>query len=240
MSRMGKIGPGENVPSSATLGSGGDQRPVVAIQGSMDAMSMVSEVSVDACFNASGEKVLPPPPGIRDDAALRFSNSMGSSQTNENKTLRQGAVDKMVMEALRQAQEARQSSHHDLGRRSRTPPDQSMPAPQSLHNSVPTIPGMTKGLTPPFTPGGQSIIKQTSVHQSSVRATPSPRNSRGSKSPHQLKPALKLPKQQKGRNKRSSRSGSGKGSGAGGPGSLHSFYSESQATSFDADDAFAC
>ena len=47
---------------------------------------------------------------------LRYSyNSPASSQANENKALRQGAVDKMVMEA-RQAQEARQASHHtDVG-----------------------------------------------------------------------------------------------------------------------------
>ena len=168
-------------------------------------------MSVDACFNASGN------PSI----------GTGSSHTNENKS-RQGAVDKMVMEALRQAQTARQTSHHDLGRRSRTTSNQTMPAPQDLSNSVPNSPRLlAKGMSPPFTPGGQSNIIQTPAHQiiGQGATTPSSRHSRGSKSPHNT---------QRRRSKRS------KASGTSASPSLNSFYSESQATSFGADVAFAC
>jgi len=129
--QMGRVGPREVVPQPAVeeyhySPQGFDTRPVKTIHSSSDDMSMVSEPTMDgfdapqaaasSSFRGSSHAVTDAGDGGGGGETLRYSyNSPASSQANENKALRQGAVDKMVMEA-RQAQEARQASHHtDVG-----------------------------------------------------------------------------------------------------------------------------
>ena len=135
--KMGRIGPRdvaappppppppprEGDVDDDNFSTGFDPRPVKAVynrsssDGGMSLMSDISHPSAD----------LPPPSRSKskspenctDAEKLRYSfkdlNPKSPSKTgaNENKVVRQGAVDKMVMEALRQAQEARTSKQYE-------------------------------------------------------------------------------------------------------------------------------
>lgn len=219
---MGGIGDRQSYMQSPGMGMGAhDDRPLYTINGSPDNMSMMSEPTMEGFEppaddidmsqrvgpRGGGGNLKSSKPPVTGQDGMRYSHadlSAASSQTNENKVLRQGAVDMMVMEALRQAQEARQNSQHSSG----------LPA---------------------------SMAPGAATQQPAQRSRDSSRQSGQSKSTHGRNPALSFHKQ---KTKRSSKSGSGSGGRKGGsghaPGSIHSFYSESEATSFDAGDAFAC
>mmetsp|Transcript_38088 Transcript_38088/g.81301 ORF Transcript_38088/g.81301 Transcript_38088/m.81301 type:complete len:1267 (+) Transcript_38088:285-4085(+) len=242
-------------------------RPMSAIHGaSPDCMSMVSDPTMDGCFGPPGDDYhnsssrnqhhhRPQDYPMSSHAAggndaLRYSygdlstGQNSSSETNENnKALRQGAVDKMVMEALRQAQEARQGGGGGLGG-----PGHSPPAPpaafdnlhrQMTHGTNPQGHSTTNTPRPPA-PGGRG------VRQPSMRSRDSSRSRLGgsSKSPHggrkQQQRSYRKHQHQAGKS-----SSSGRASGSGGKvrprNSMHSFYSGSEDdTSYGAEDAFAC
>mmetsp|Transcript_32450 Transcript_32450/g.68234 ORF Transcript_32450/g.68234 Transcript_32450/m.68234 type:complete len:773 (-) Transcript_32450:187-2505(-) len=235
--RMGHLGPREIPPlRSPSTQSGGDTRPVKTIDGAWpDNMSVVSEPTMDGFgppedydhssrihhapisrttsdFRGSSQAIAGE--GLWYSNADRNSNSPASSQTNENKALRQGAVDKMVMEALRQAQETRQvSTHPDLGPRR-----------------------MNQNTNLPLTPGrGGKQGSQTSRGNSRL-------SSHDSKSPYNKKPSMSLRVDKKSRKATASGSGGRNGNSVRNVpgGSIHSFYSKSEAEGFDTGDAFAC
>lgn len=255
---MGHVGPQQISPlGSLNTQDGVDTRPVKTIDGSMDNMSMVSDPTMDGFgppedydnlnrvhhasksrppeFRSSTEAL----DGQRYSHAHQKSNSMdsssdstASSQTNSNNDFRQGAVDKMVMEALRQAQETRQvGTHHpDLGPRqmSHTSNLQRLPPPTRIGR------GRNQG--------GQ--VSQTSRGNSrNSRASHSLHSTQGSKSNYSKKQQMSLPHTGK-RNGKAASSGSGEKSGSslrhGQVESIHSFYSHSEAQSLDIGDAFAC
>lgn len=253
--RMGRIGPlrGANLyDESPSTADGDDARPVKLINSSSDLMSVVSEPTMDG-FG-------PPPVAATEGETLRYSHtdlnpsSEGSSQTNENRVLRQGAVDKMVMEALRQAQEARQTSGHS-GHHVET---QAGPMrtigqitnPQGSHSASAT--GSARMAPPPFVSGGSGGIGQQPTAQTSQYSRVSSLSrASGSKSPHGRKQQLSFRMEKKNRKHTQAsfagaptgslaRSGSGEGNGGGGK-SLHSFYSQSETgTAPSIGDAFPC
>jgi len=259
---MGHVGPGRmkvpppppvvRTPGNMYSTEGGDndpQRPMNAIHGTYhDAMSMVSEPTMDG-FGPPGNEYSNSrthnPQSKRDfrgssqavagGDTLRYSNTdlssgnKSSSDTNKsNKALRQGAVDQMVMEALRQAQEARQG-----GSGAAAAPPADMGAVTSRRTSQATNGSKSLSAEGRKSPGG----RQTSLRSGSI----SQRSPHGSKSPHGGKKQQISSRNKQKKGKMSSSSGRASGSGGKVPGSsIHSFYSGSEATSLDVEDAYAC
>ena len=103
--RMGRVGPGPRLRSQHSTrssdASNDPGRPMITIHNAhFDAMSAVSDPTM-AEFGF-GDSVL------GSENSLRYSSSKIGDGNPE--ATRQGAVDKMVMEALRQAEEAREGS----------------------------------------------------------------------------------------------------------------------------------
>jgi len=252
---MGRVGPGRVEALPMPLYAENDNhtdpgRPMVTVHSNImlpDAISMVSEPTLDS-FDPPGEEyntsstrnqrqhAVPSssgPPNVGWDAP---HHSSSSGTNGNNKAMRQGAVDKMVMEALRQAQEARGSVAH--------PPP---PPPRAI------VDFQRQNFQPSKNPSGESKRKKSlspgrGGKQQSMRSRSSSHSRRSqdgssSKSPRSSnKPQASYHKQSYMASRPPSFPGRPAGSGLRGPGisNMHSFYSGSDSTSLDADDAFAC
>lgn len=229
-------------------GGGTFTAPVYAIHGvSPESMSMVSEPTMEG-FGPPGHEYSPgiqhsehflgSSEGVSDSLGYSFadlSTNNSTSETNDNnKALRQGAVDKMVMEALRQAHEARQGGGGVVLGGGRPPPPAAPSMdlhrqPTQASNPQAHTPNLAAEVDEKMSPalGGRGG-RQTSMQSrtSSRRSTHSSSIERGGRKQHRS-------------------SSSGRASGSSGKirgGKMHSFYSgsDTDTSSFQAEDAFAC
>jgi hypothetical protein len=176
---MGRVGPKE-VPSPVESDDG---RPVDTVIGSSNSTCTdVSEPTLEG-FRPVEEEV-------NEDPKMRFSIadlSTASSQTEENNALRKGAVDQMVMEALRQAQETRyenkkekknSSSARKVGRRVSNPQAHSGLTSSVPSASTPSLQSSLIAASSKSTPHG-SRKSLTSKQTASMRPLPRGMNSSG-------------------------------------------------------------
>jgi len=264
---MGRVGPGRveapPVPRGAESDSLTDPgRPMVTVHGTLsDSMSMVSEPTMDGFgppgeeYNASSsrsqrQRAVPPssgPPNAGGDAP-RYSyadhlspDQSSSSETNgNNKAMRQGAVDKMVMEALRQAQEARQGG--GLGSVGHPPPPPPLATVDLQRHKSQTSknPSGESKRKKSMSPGRGG--KQTSMRSRSSSHSRRSKHGSNSKSPGGSSKPPSFHKQSSTASRPPSSPGrpAGKGGKVPGISAVNSFYSGSDSASPDADDAFAC
>jgi len=211
-----------------------DTRPVRTINGSMETMSVVSDFTGFGPPGEHGSEYRGSSHAVKGGRvhpahADRHSSSSNSSQTHSNMQFRQGAVDKMVLEALRQAQETRQGTISNQE-------DASLSRQMSSHS----LKSSKGGLTSPSTAlRGKNQRGQMSEGS---RGSASLHLAQRSASPHYKKPPKSFGAEKKNRKATSSGRGGKSGSmGKSKTGSVHSFYSNSADKSFDDEgNAYAC
>jgi len=160
------------------------------------------------------------------ESAAENINSEGTANNN-TKELRQGAVDKMVMEALRQAHEARESS---VGG------DKPAPAASADSGAAP----IRYPVKPQLQATSQLVeeMKDLTMRRSSSRGGTSQHGGRKNKGKKHQQPSFFNPSNP--RSIQTSFSTRESATRAAVPGSIHSFYSRSGTISYEAGDTFNC
>lgn len=278
---MGHVGPGSRAQSPYSRRSSlhsmrssdsenDPHRPMITIQDAHpDAMSVLSDPTM-VDFGHSGEdwtNAATPSSNRQSYSSHRGSarpsyaspvekNSSKGTPSANNKALRQGAVDKMVMEALRQAQEAREGSVGGL----------KSPGVAAANSGAAPYRHIGQPVNPPLQATSQLLeeMKDLTMKRSSSRSetTASKHSKRSKHSPHggrkdpsyhrakgqkQQQPSPSFRSRSDPQEHLQSPPSSSRESSSGSrnhrpmvPGSIHSFYSGSGATSYETGDAFDC